>query len=103
MSRTDRTKPLWVRHAEHDPRPLHDHREPGGGCDLPPWPTRTAPDTRCRWEHPDTLLFAHSCCSGCQRRPCVAEWKRFVKAANRRERYAGRRVARRYLGGLERD
>ncbi|KAA8888773.1 hypothetical protein F3087_07080 [Nocardia colli] len=26
MSRTDRTKPLWVRFAEHNPRPVHGHR-----------------------------------------------------------------------------
>ncbi|WP_432144441.1 hypothetical protein [Streptomyces sp. bgisy084] len=43
MSRTDKTKPLWVRHVEHHPRPLHDHRY--GACDLPPHPTQgdTAP------------------------------------------------------------
>lgn len=102
MSRTDKTNPLWVRHAEHDPRPVHDHRQPGA-CDLPPAPTRTAPATRCRWEHPSMLLFAPTCCSGCQRRACVAEWQLLVRVANRGERYEGRRIARRYLSGVERD
>lgn len=93
MSRTDRTKPLWVRHAEHDPRPVHDHRH--GDCDLPPKPAREDADTRCRWEHPETLLFRHTCCSGCSRRGCVKEWQQMVKSSNRRERYDGRREARR--------
>ncbi|MCH6159715.1 hypothetical protein [Streptomyces marispadix] len=93
MSRTDKTKPLWVRHAEHRPRPVHDHRH--GDCDLPPKPTREETDTRCRWERPDALLFTHTCCSGCNRRGCVKEWQGMVKASNRRERYEGRRQARR--------
>ncbi|NJQ00372.1 hypothetical protein [Streptomyces zingiberis] len=69
MSRTDRTKPLWVRHAEHDPRPVHDHRF--GPCDLPPRPAREETGTRCRRQRPDALLFGHTCCSGCTRRGCV--------------------------------
>ncbi|PSL00256.1 hypothetical protein CLV63_102383 [Murinocardiopsis flavida] len=97
MSRTDKTKPLWVRYAEHDPRPVHDHRY--GACDLPPNPTREDTATRCAWDHPDTLLFAHTCCSGCHRRACNLDWTRMVKAANRKERYAGRREARRYAAG----
>ncbi|WP_240969092.1 hypothetical protein [Streptomyces sp. HNM0575] len=92
MSRTDKTKPLWVRHAEHAPRPVHDHRF--GDCDLPPRPAREQGGTRCRWEHPDALLFTRSCCSGCNRRGCVKEWQRMVKASNRRERYEGRRESR---------
>ncbi|MFE7295625.1 hypothetical protein [Streptomyces sp. NPDC057579] len=101
MSRTDKTKPLWVRHAEHGPRPVHDHRY--GACDLPPEPTREAPDTRCRWEHPGMLLFGRTCCSGCHARGCTREWQRFVKAGNRKERYAGRRAARRLAAGGDGD
>ncbi len=101
MSRTDRTKPLWVRYAEHDPRPVHDHRE--GDCDLPPAPGPQVTDTRCRWEHPGVLVFGHTCCSGCGERSCTAEWQGMKKSANRKERYAGRREARRQASGESRD
>ncbi len=99
MSRTDRTKPVWVRYAEHDPRPVHDHRY--GACDLPPAPTgtREGPDTRCRWEHPGTLLFRRTCCSGCSVRGCVKERQQMARQRNRKERYAGRREARRFVVG----
>jgi hypothetical protein len=81
--------------AEHNPRPIHDHRY--GPCDLPPHPTREETDTRCRWEDPGALLLARTCCSGCSRRGCVKEWQRMVKTSNRKERYAGRREAHRYV------
>ncbi|KOT95762.1 hypothetical protein ADK86_17230 [Streptomyces sp. NRRL F-5755] len=97
MSRTDKTKPLWVRHAEHSPRPVHDHRY--GPCDLPPHPTREAAATRCRWEHPGALLFGHTCCAGCQRRGCTKEWQGYVRSGNRRTRHMARREARRYVMG----
>ncbi|MGI5352710.1 hypothetical protein ACQEU8_31690 [Streptomyces sp. CA-250714] len=93
MSRTDKTKPLWVRHAEHAPRPVHDHRF--GPCDLPPRPTRVPSDTRCRWEDPGVLLLGHTCCAGCHRRGCVKERQGMIREENRKERYAGRREARR--------
>ncbi|MFD9794159.1 hypothetical protein ACFWXK_24780 [Streptomyces sp. NPDC059070] len=93
MSRTDKTKPLWVRHQEHGPRAIHDHRD--GPCDLPPRPAREASDTHCRWEHPGALLFRHSCCSGCTVRGCVTERQQAARLGNRKERYAGRRAARR--------
>ncbi|KPH97914.1 hypothetical protein OK074_6358 [Actinobacteria bacterium OK074] len=95
MSRTDKTKPLWVRHLEHGPRPVHDHRH--GDCDLPPAPTRQQADTRCRWEDPNALVFGHTCCSGCGERSCTQEWQTMVRVSNRRERYAGRRAARRTI------
>ncbi|MET7637656.1 hypothetical protein [Streptomyces sp. NPDC005438] len=101
MSRTDRTKPLWVRRAEHAPRPVHDHRQ--GDCDLPPRPTRQDPGTRCGWEAPETLVFGHTCCSGCGERSCTREWQGWVRAGNRRERYEGRREARRHLRGPDRE
>jgi hypothetical protein len=101
MSRTDRTKPLWVRHAEHNPRPIHDHRY--GPCDLPPHPTREETDTRCRWDDPGALPFGHTCCSGCNDRSCIKEWQQMVKTSNRKERYAGRREARRYAAGEASD
>ncbi|MEO3749448.1 hypothetical protein [Streptomyces sp. B6B3] len=95
MSRTDRTKPLWVRHAEHRPRPVHDHRH--GACDLPPRPTRELADTRCRWEHPAAQLYFGTCCAGCKVRSHIREWQQMVRASNRKARYAGRREARRWI------
>ncbi|MEI5133405.1 hypothetical protein RB199_15995 [Streptomyces libani] len=97
MSRTDKTKPLWVRHAEHNPRPVHDHRY--GACDLPPHPTQEDADTRCRWEDPGMQLLGRTCCAGCNDRSCVKEWQEMVRAGNRKERYAGRREARRFAAG----
>jgi hypothetical protein len=97
MSRTDKTKPLWVRYAEHNPRPIHDHRY--GVCDLPPRPTNETTGTRCQWEDPYALVFGSTCCSGCQKRTCIKEWQGSVKSTNRKERYAGRREARRFVSG----
>ncbi|MFE1172826.1 hypothetical protein [Streptomyces sp. NPDC058773] len=97
MSRTDKTKPLWVRHAEHSPRAIHDHRY--GPCDLPPHPTQEAPETRCRWEDPSMLLFGGTCCAGCQVRACIKERQRMIREDNRKQRYAGRREARRFATG----
>ncbi|MFC4496150.1 hypothetical protein ACFPA8_18660 [Streptomyces ovatisporus] len=94
MSRTDKTKPLRVRHAEHDPRPVHDHRF--GACDLPPDPLTQDAETRCRWEGPAAHLFSGAnCCAGCKVRSHIRERQEWKKAGNRRERYAGRREARR--------
>ncbi|MFD7665917.1 hypothetical protein [Streptomyces sp. NPDC059788] len=101
MSRTDRTKPLWVRHAEHSPRPVHDHRY--GPCDLPPRPAREPAHTRCRWADPGVMLLGRTCCAGCHQRGCVREWQAMVRTGNRRERYAARREARRHLTGADGD
>ncbi|MDQ0938703.1 hypothetical protein [Streptomyces sp. V1I1] len=98
MSRTDRTKPLWVRLAEHNPRPVHDHRY--GACDLPPNPTWEDADTRCQWEHSG---FGHTCCSGPSGRAAKKEWGEMNRARNRKERYAGRREARRFAAGEDSD
>ncbi|GAA2096487.1 hypothetical protein GCM10009801_66130 [Streptomyces albiaxialis] len=106
MSRTDNTKPLWVRSREHDPRPVHDHRF--GPCDLPPRPTRETTDTRCQWEHPESMLFGRAtCCAGCNKRSCYKEWQDMVRSENRKDRHGARRAAheaaRRYATGLEGD
>ncbi|MGW6740511.1 hypothetical protein ACWGDX_07150 [Streptomyces sp. NPDC055025] len=98
MSRTDRTKPMWVRRAEHNPRPAHDHRY--GGCDLPPDPTREDAGTRCWWEHAE---FGRTCCSGPNGRAAKKELGEKNRADNRRERYAGRREARRFAAGEDSD
>ncbi|GAB2818996.1 hypothetical protein [Streptomyces daliensis] len=99
MSRTDKTKPLWVRYAEHGPRPVHDHRH--GACDLPPYlaPPDELTGTRCHWADPGQLLFGHTCCAGCQARRCRKEWQGMVRSSNRKARYEGRREARRYRTG----
>jgi hypothetical protein len=98
MSRTDKTKPLRVRHAEHGPRPLHDHRF--GPCDLPSSPLERSDGTRCRWEHPAAhLLTGGGCCAGCKVRSHIRERQQWKKEDKRRERYAGRRASRRYLAG----
>lgn len=93
MSRTDRTKPPWVRYAEHRPRPVHDHRD--GPCDLPPHPTREETRTRCRWQETVLMLFGRSCCAGGKKRSHVRERQQWARIGNRRERRAGRREARR--------
>ncbi|RAJ69132.1 hypothetical protein K378_02022 [Streptomyces sp. Amel2xB2] len=90
MSRTDKTKPLWVRCAEHEHRAVHDHRR--GPCDLPPRPPRKDTGTRCRWEY---TWFGTSCCSGPNGRAAKKEWGEMNRARNRRDRYAARRAARR--------
>lgn len=100
MSRTDRTKPLWVRYAEHNPRPVHDHRY--GACDLPPNPTREHTDTRCRWEPGMLLSGRRTCCSGCCS-SCSKEWQQMARTNNRKDRYAGRRETRRFTAGENRD
>ncbi|GLU46285.1 hypothetical protein [Nocardiopsis ansamitocini] len=88
MSRTDKSKPLWVRQREHGAVPVHDHRF--GTCDLPPQPLREDASTRCRWESPEALLMGHECCSGCHKRGCTAEWQAYNRTANRRRRHADR-------------
>ena len=92
MSRTDKTKPLWVRHLEHNPRPIHDHRF--GPCDLPPL-TREVGDTRCHWE-PGTHFYTGTCCAGCNVRSCNKERQAMNTTANRKSRHAARQEARRY-------
>ncbi|MFI6166171.1 hypothetical protein ACIBCN_05225 [Nocardia sp. NPDC051052] len=86
MSRTDKTKPLWVRCAEHHPRPLHDHRH--APCDLPAHLTRDTPNSHCQWGFPH---FGTTCCSGPNGRAAKRERGDLKKACNRRGRYAARR------------
>lgn len=100
MSRTDRTKPLWVRQREHGPVPEHDHTE--GPCDLPSEPTRERSGTRCRWEPPCAVVMRRGCCSGCNKRGCTAEWRAHTRAANRRRRHEDRRRARAWRGSGDR-
>ena len=98
MSDTDRTKPLWVRCAEHNPRPAHDHR--CGSCDLPPNPTREDTDTRCRWDY---SWIGETCCSGPNGRASKKESGEMNRAHNRKDRYAARREAHRFATGTDSD
>ncbi|AOS64249.1 hypothetical protein [Actinoalloteichus hymeniacidonis] len=91
MSRTDKTKPRFVRFREHNPRPVHDHRF--GVCDLPTSPAREESDTRCRWVD---FAIRVGCCQGCKIRSHIKERQEWIREANRRQRYAGRRTARRH-------
>jgi hypothetical protein len=93
MSRTDKTKPLWVRHLEHAPRPIHDHRF--GPCDLPPAPTREATGTSCHWQ-PGNHFYDATCCAGCNIRSCIKERQAMNKESTRKSRHAARQEARRY-------
>ncbi|WP_017568770.1 hypothetical protein [Nocardiopsis halotolerans] len=98
MSRTDRTKPLWVRCAEHDPRPMHDHRH--GSCDLPPKPTREKLDTHCWWLFD---RFGSPCCAGDHGRAAKREMGELNRASNRRDRHRARLEARRLVTGGDVD
>lgn len=74
--------------------PVHDHRH--GDCDLPPRPAREDTGTRCRWVTTLMALISRPCCAGCKIRSHIRERQEWARAANRRERYAGRREARRF-------
>ncbi|MEE2039067.1 hypothetical protein Q8791_17785 [Nocardiopsis sp. CT-R113] len=97
MSRTDKTKPIWVRCAEHNPRPVHDHRH--GVCDLPPGPAREDTGTRCRWEPG----VGQTCCVGPNGRAAKREMGDANRAENRKSRHAARRVLRRRAAQDGRD
>ena len=94
MSRTDKTKPLWVRHIEHAPRPIHDHRF--GPCDLPPL-TRDPSDTHCHWPI-GAITWGTTCCAGCQNRACIKERQALNRSTIRKSRRAARLEASRSVG-----
>ena len=94
MSRTDKTKPPWVRQREHGGLAFHDHTQ--GPCDLPPEPPRVDTGTRCRWGTVIGIASTWRCCVRTQERSAYKEMQDIVKIANRRLRYAGRRAARRW-------
>lgn len=92
MSKTDKTRPLWVKQADHPGRTCvahHDHRH--GTCDLPP-PALTAqgPLTGCTWEPTDATVYGRGFGCGC--RQCTDALAR--RRARRAERAASRRECR---------
>jgi hypothetical protein len=94
MSRTDKTRPRWVKMADQPmvtARPRHDHRF--GPCTLPDRiDAATAPVIRpaagCCWEATDR--FAGTLHDGC--RECTGYWNR--RADRRRSRHDIRRRLR---------
>jgi hypothetical protein len=102
MSDTDKTKPWWVRVAEHSPREIHQHEN--GICDLPETPLgmrdlRWLSD-QCHWDD-FHLTYGGSCCTGCGCAMCTGQlWHR---AERRRDRHRARRLARRLVTGGDWD
>ncbi|WP_033295770.1 hypothetical protein [Amycolatopsis jejuensis] len=102
MSRTDKTRPWWVRMADEPMRtcrPAHDHRD--GHCTLPPDITRATESMGhvstmgCHWRATDFYLHAQSGGSdGC--RDCTGYYER--RADRRRTRHESRRELREYRG-----
>ncbi|MEV0201038.1 hypothetical protein [Nonomuraea sp. NPDC050691] len=98
MSKTDRTRPWWVRLADTPMTtcvPVHDHRF--GPCTLPDEisagsasPSRRA--GACFWGSPAHYVL------GCLTRGGNREWYHFRRETRRRSRHQARRELRAYRG-----
>ena len=98
MSRTDKTRPWWVRMADTPgvtSVPVHDHRF--GPCTLPAGitadtMTKAVPQGRCYWTAGGYHVL------GCQGEggSCSRERQIHRRRANRRDRYRVRRELRAY-------
>lgn len=87
MSKTDKTRPWWVRVAEA-PVPVHDHRF--GECTLP---EEIGPSSGgCHWRS------AGYHATGCPSASCGREWSRIRREERRRDRHQARRELRTYRG-----
>ncbi|MFF4418286.1 hypothetical protein ACFYY8_37640 [Streptosporangium sp. NPDC001559] len=97
MSKTDKTRPWWVRMAETPMvtcLPVHDHRF--GPCTLPDEITadsvsQSVRTTGCHWGAPAGLWFGHTGRGG------YREWHYFLRQERRRDRRRARRELRAYL------
>jgi hypothetical protein len=99
MSRTDKTRPLWVRVNDAlmvNCEPVHDHRS--GPCTLPDrvtpetfWPTFTP---GCSWSLTTSFAREHGGHNGC--RACTDYYHR--REERRRSRRRARRELRAYNG-----
>lgn len=97
MSKTDKTRPFWVRGAE---RPLHTcvpvHRHENGVCDLPADPTDSLRPGHgydrqgCYWTYGPDAYYGRG--KGCGCPMCTAQIER--RAERRRDRRAGREACR---------
>jgi hypothetical protein len=98
MSRTDKTRPWWVRMADAPMAscvPSHDHRF--GPCTLPNEITADSASLShrtggCYWEAPAHYVF------GCGTRGGGREWYYFRRGERRRSRHQARRELRAYRG-----
>jgi hypothetical protein len=98
MSRTDKTRPWWVRMAETPGVtcvPVHDHRF--GPCTLPDEVSadtlnNAAPRGRCYWAGGGYHVL------GCEGGSCSRERQVYRQRENRRDRYQVRRELRAYRG-----
>ncbi|MCP2096180.1 MULTISPECIES: hypothetical protein [Actinosynnema] len=97
MSKTDKTRPWWVRLGDAPMSscvPVHDHRF--GGCTLPAEITADticAPGvTGCHW-----VVSASHGWRRCRRNGC-REWSLVCREDRRRDRHDARRALRAYLG-----
>ncbi len=99
MSRTDKTKPWWVRVAEHQPWAEHQHD--AGICTLPATPYEV--DIRWSGCHYSwwKLAFRDQCCHGCGCRMCSGYYWR--REERRRSRHQAQRAARRAITNGEYD
>jgi hypothetical protein len=96
MSKTDKTRPWWVRMGEMPMVtcvPVHDHRQ--GPCTLPDEITPQSADrgrrpSGCHWRATDRFLFEGGGWAGDGSR----EWNFFRRAERRRSRHQARRALR---------
>lgn len=95
MSRTDKTRPLWVRLNDAltvNAAPAHDHRY--GPCTLPDRLTRDWDIADCTWELTAYFAMEHGGHNGC--RACTDYYDR--RERRRRSRRQARRELRAYDG-----
>ena len=93
MSKTDKTRPWWVRVAEiPHVTCVAEHHHEVGECDLPerPGPRSFSPVTRCHWPESSWLWAARD--GGCDCRLCTAHYYRLWD--RRSERTRVRRILR---------
>ncbi|MBB6350321.1 hypothetical protein ACWGH8_36900 [Nonomuraea muscovyensis] len=98
MSKTDKTRPWWVRMADAPMAtcvPVHDHRF--GLCTLPGDITADSASlsrrtSGCHWRATDSYLFGGGCSGGGR------EWHLFRREERRRSRHRARRDLRAYHG-----
>ncbi|MFD1935448.1 hypothetical protein ACFSKW_28640 [Nonomuraea mangrovi] len=96
MSKTDKTRPWWVRMADRPMvtcLPVHDHRF--GPCTLPDEITAESASLGhrkggCHWGAPAFYVF------GCGTRGGNREWYSFRREERRRSRHQARRELRAY-------
>ncbi|MFG1699869.1 hypothetical protein [Nonomuraea sp. NPDC049309] len=95
MSKTDKTRPWWVKMADAPMvycRPVHDHRD--GACTLPGRIDRESASlsrrlSGCYWQATGTFLFGEGRLNGGR------EWALYRRETRRRERRQARRELRR--------